>query len=73
MSTGRDQHTNLPRGSLRLAPNVSDLEEHKRKLPRQFVNFVFNANHLTATIHRICTYLYNVNVNVSQTNHVTWP
>jgi len=26
---------------LRLAPNVEELEEHKRKLPRQFVNFIF--------------------------------
>ncbi len=40
MSTERDPNNNL-RGSLRLAPNVEELEEHKRKLPRQFVNFTF--------------------------------
>jgi len=40
MSTEHDQN-NTARGSLRLAPNVEDLEEHKRKLPRQFVNFTF--------------------------------
>jgi len=39
MSDERDQNNN--RGSLRLAPNVEELEEHKRKLPRQFVNFTF--------------------------------
>jgi len=39
MSNERDQNNN--RGSLRLAPNVDELEEHKRKLPRQFVNFTF--------------------------------
>ena len=41
MSTERESPTNVPRGSLRLAPNVDELEEHKRKLPRQFVNFIF--------------------------------
>src|SRR2546428_5994098 len=41
MSIERDQTNNSTRGSLRLAPNVEDLEEHKRKLPRQFVNFTF--------------------------------
>ena len=41
MSSERDQNNNSPRGSLRLAPNVEELEEHKRKLPRQFVNFTF--------------------------------
>lgn len=40
MSNEHDQNNNL-RGSLRLAPSVEDLEEHKRKLPRQFVNFTF--------------------------------
>src|SRR5215470_11683587 len=40
MSTERDQN-NSARTSLRLAPNVEELEEHKRKLPRQFVNFTF--------------------------------
>src|ERR1051325_509624 len=40
MSSERDQNNN-PRGSLRLAPNVEELEEHKLKLPRQFVNFTF--------------------------------
>src|SRR5437867_1046770 len=40
MSTERDQNSNT-RGSLRLAPNVDELEEHKRKIPRQFVNFTF--------------------------------
>ncbi len=39
-STEHDQNNN-PRGSLRLAPNVEELEEHKSKLPRQFVNFTF--------------------------------
>ena len=41
MSGERDQNNNSTRGSLRLAPNVEELEEHKRKLPRQFVNFTF--------------------------------
>src|SRR2546430_3548037 len=41
MTTERDQTNNSTRGSLRLAPNVEELEEHKRKLPRQFVNFTF--------------------------------
>jgi chlorite dismutase len=41
MSTERESPNNAPRGSLRLAPNVDELEEHKRKLPRQFVNFIF--------------------------------
>jgi len=40
MSTERDQNNNA-RSSLRLAPNVEELEEHKRRLPRQFVNFTF--------------------------------
>ena len=41
MSSENDQTNNSTRGSLRLAPNVEELEEHKRKLPRQFVNFTF--------------------------------
>ena len=41
MSGEHDQNNNSTRGSLRLAPNVEELEEHKRKLPRQFVNFIF--------------------------------
>src|SRR5438128_2049096 len=41
MSNERDQPNNTTRSSLRLAPNVEDLEEHKHKLPRQFVNFTF--------------------------------
>src|SRR5205814_4138735 len=41
MSSEHDQNNHPPRGSLRLAPNVEELEEHKRKLPRQFVNFTF--------------------------------
>src|SRR4051812_15911879 len=41
MTTERDQNNNATRSSLRLAPNVDELEEHKRKLPRQFVNFIF--------------------------------
>lgn len=41
MTSERDQNNNSTRGSLRLAPNVDELEEHKRKLPRQFVNFTF--------------------------------
>jgi chlorite dismutase len=41
MNSERDANNHPPRGSLRLAPNVEELEEHKRKLPRQFVNFTF--------------------------------
>jgi chlorite dismutase len=41
MSTERDQNNHTPRGALRLAPSVEDIEEHKRKVPRQFVNFTF--------------------------------
>jgi chlorite dismutase len=41
MSTEHESPNNSPRGALRLAPNVEELEEHKRKLPRQFVNFIF--------------------------------
>src|SRR5712672_1537238 len=41
MTTERDQTNNSTRGSLRLAPNVEELEEHNSKLPRQFVNFTF--------------------------------
>ena len=41
MSTERESPANATRGALRLAPNVDELEEHKRKLPRQFVNFIF--------------------------------
>src|SRR4029077_6950396 len=41
MTTERDQPNNSTRGSLRLAPNVDEIEEHKSKLPRQFVNFTF--------------------------------
>src|SRR5258707_15385307 len=41
MSSENDHPNNSTRGSLRLAPNVEELEEHKRKLPRQFVNFTF--------------------------------
>ena len=40
MSSEQERQNNT-RGSLRLAPNVEELEEHKRKLPRQFVNFTF--------------------------------
>src|SRR6195256_1837011 len=40
MNNERDQPNNT-RGSLRLAPNVEQMEEHKSKLPRQFVNFTF--------------------------------
>ncbi len=40
MSSDKDQ-TNPPRGSLRLAPTCSEVEEQKAKLPRQFVNFTF--------------------------------
>ena len=32
---------NIPRGSLRLAPQNAEIEEPKPKLPRQFVNFTF--------------------------------
>lgn len=41
MSTESESPNATTRGSLRLAPNVEELEEHKRKLPRQFVNFIF--------------------------------
>src|SRR5437667_11064039 len=41
MSSENDHTNNSTRGSLRLAPNVEELEEHKRKLPRQCVNFTF--------------------------------
>ena len=41
MSSENDHTNNSTRGALRLAPNVEELEEHKRKLPRQFVNFTF--------------------------------
>jgi chlorite dismutase len=41
MGTEHDQTNNSTRGSLRLAPNVEEIEEHKGKLPRQFVNFIF--------------------------------
>ncbi|HEY6230333.1 MAG TPA: chlorite dismutase family protein [Pyrinomonadaceae bacterium] len=40
MTTDNEPGTG-PRGSLRLAPNCIELEEHKAKLPRQFVNFTF--------------------------------
>ena len=41
MSGEKDRQNNNTRGSLRLAPNVEEIEEHKSKLPRQFVNFTF--------------------------------
>ena len=41
MDSEREQNNHPTRGSLRLAPNVEELEEHKRNLPRQFVNFTF--------------------------------
>src|SRR5438045_9561901 len=41
MSSEHEQNNSPARGSLRLAPNVEELEEHKRKIPRQFVNFTF--------------------------------
>jgi len=41
MSTEQENRNNAARGSLRLAPNVEEIEEHKSKLPRQFVNFTF--------------------------------
>lgn len=40
MSTDKDPGS-VTRGSLRLAPNCTELEEQKAKLPRQFVNFTF--------------------------------
>ena len=40
MSSDKDQN-NAARGALRLAPNCVELEEQKKKLPRQFVNFTF--------------------------------
>src|SRR5260370_8149924 len=41
MDSERYQTNNSTRVSLRLAPNVEELEEHKRKIPRQYVNFTF--------------------------------
>ena len=40
MSTENDQGS-ATRGSLRLAPSSTELEQFKAKLPRQFVNFTF--------------------------------
>src|SRR6185295_15625395 len=40
MSSDKEQVSNN-RSALRLATNCSDGEEHKAKLPRQFVNFTF--------------------------------
>src|SRR5215204_533539 len=40
MSSDTEQ-ANKDRGSLRLAPTCSEVEEKKAKLPRQFVNFTF--------------------------------
>ncbi|SRR6266487_3784229 len=40
MST-ENENSSAIRGSLRLAPNSTELEEEKAKLPRQFVNFTF--------------------------------
>ena len=40
MSSDNDQGS-ATRGSLRLAPTSSEVEEQKAKLPRQFVNFTF--------------------------------
>ena len=41
MSSDKEQQVNNTRGSLRLAPACSEVEEQKAKLPRQFVNFTF--------------------------------
>jgi len=41
LSTEQEQRNNAARGSLRLAPNVEEMEEHNSKIPRQFVNFMF--------------------------------
>jgi len=40
MSSDKDPG-NATRGSLRLAPTLSEVEVEKAKLPRQFVNFTF--------------------------------
>jgi hypothetical protein len=40
MSSDKDPG-NAARGSLRLAPNATEVEIEKAKLPRQFVNFTF--------------------------------
>lgn len=40
MSTEKEQG-NATRGSLRLAPSTTEVEQQKAKLPRQFVNFTF--------------------------------
>lgn len=40
MSSDKEQANNT-RGTLRLAPSCSEVEEQKAKLPRQFVNFTF--------------------------------
>jgi len=41
MSSDKEEQVNNTRGSLRLAPTCSEVEEQKAKLPRQFVNFTF--------------------------------
>jgi chlorite dismutase len=41
MSSENETNNQSNRGSLRLAPNVEEREEDKRKVPRQFVNFTF--------------------------------
>jgi chlorite dismutase len=41
MGSEREANNHATRGSLRLAPNVEEFEEQKRKIPRQFVNFTF--------------------------------
>src|ERR1041385_684527 len=41
MTSEREPNNPATRGSLRLAPNVEEFEEQKRKVPRQFVNFTF--------------------------------
>src|SRR5215468_7197304 len=41
IETEREHPNRGSHGALRLAPNVEEIEEQKRKLPRQFVNFTF--------------------------------
>ena len=39
--SSENENSSVMRGSLRLAPNCTELEEQKARLPRQFVNFTF--------------------------------
>jgi chlorite dismutase len=41
MSTDKEDGSNVPYGSLRLAPNTEETTRPKQQLPRQFVSFIF--------------------------------